>query len=392
MPFVSSSNSCNVQKVGDLKTGLSRASVGFLGYIKYELHAESLLKNSLHSRSEVSVADAKLGFCIAALTYDHKTGVWAASTLVFIDESSSEALTEHLGLQVGMREAEYEAWEAISSLYYSSYSSFAPSYDFTSTIQTAGQACLKYLSRRRLDDWCKRDGIYDLIDDSDNILILPKNNQGEKKDNELMEAEVRTRSKAFKDNTEKTHKSNYHLDPSSIQSPDLTSHTLRSPISSSSNNNHQSNLFSLTSQSNLKAPDHTNNTSNPKKHSSSPSLLRDGSNRKGGDHDQDQVDQIKFKSEEAWYKKFGAEIDDIEGIKAFRDIFQTKLKQSPLSPSDTLNRPATNQKLTSNYNNAHQTMHLSTSKNLTTSNQALNSCDLMELTRIKIELQEIKDQ
>ncbi|CAH7688524.1 expressed protein [Phakopsora pachyrhizi] len=112
MPFVSSSNSCNVQKVGDLKTGLSRASVGFLGYIKYELHAESLLKNSLHSRSEVSVADAKLGFCIAALTYDHKTGVWAASTLVFIDESSSEALTEHLGLQVGMREAEYEAWEA----------------------------------------------------------------------------------------------------------------------------------------------------------------------------------------------------------------------------------------------------------------------------------------
>ncbi|CAH7682776.1 Transketolase, pyrimidine binding domain-domain-containing protein [Phakopsora pachyrhizi] len=73
--------------------------------------------------------------------------------------------------------------------------------------------------------------------------------------------------------------SNYHLDPSSIQSTDLTSHTLRSPISSSSNNNHQSNLLSLTSQSNLKAPDHTNNTSNPRKHSSSPSLLRDGSNR-----------------------------------------------------------------------------------------------------------------
>ncbi|KAI8450940.1 Transketolase, pyrimidine binding domain-containing protein [Phakopsora pachyrhizi] len=73
--------------------------------------------------------------------------------------------------------------------------------------------------------------------------------------------------------------SNYHLDPSSIQSPDLTSHTLRSPISSSSNNNHQSNLLSLTSQSNLKAPDHTNNTSNPRKHSSSPSLLRDGSDR-----------------------------------------------------------------------------------------------------------------
>ncbi|CAH7675638.1 expressed protein [Phakopsora pachyrhizi] len=111
MPFVSSSNSCDVQKVGDLKTGLSRASVGFLGYIGYELHAESLLKNSLHSRSEVAVADDELGFCITALTYDHKTGVWAASTLVCIDESSSETLTEHLGLQVGMREAEYKAWE-----------------------------------------------------------------------------------------------------------------------------------------------------------------------------------------------------------------------------------------------------------------------------------------
>ncbi|CAH7666750.1 hypothetical protein BY996DRAFT_6463852 [Phakopsora pachyrhizi] len=177
---------------------------------------------------------------------------------------------------------------SVSSLYYSPYSSFAPSYDTTDTVQTADQACLKYLSRRRLDDWCKRDGIYDLIDDSEDILILPENNQGEKKDNKLMEAEVvnrsrrkrqRTRSKAFKDNTEKTHKSNYHLDPSSIQSHDLTSHTLRSPISSSSNNNHQSNLLSLTSQSNLKVPDHTNNTRNLRKHSSSPSLLRDGSDR-----------------------------------------------------------------------------------------------------------------
>ncbi|CAH7669360.1 hypothetical protein PPACK8108_LOCUS3970 [Phakopsora pachyrhizi] len=76
---------------------------------------------------------------------------------------------------------------------------------------------------------------------------------------------------------------NYHLDPSSIQSPDSTSHTLRSPISSSSKNKNQSNLLSLTSQNNLKAPDHTNNTSNPRKHSSSPSLLRDGSNQ--GDSD-----------------------------------------------------------------------------------------------------------
>ncbi|KAI8444383.1 hypothetical protein BY996DRAFT_6476065 [Phakopsora pachyrhizi] len=177
---------------------------------------------------------------------------------------------------------------SVSSLYYSPYSSFAPSYDTTGTVQTADQACLKYLSSRRLDDWCKRGGIYDLIDDLEDILILPENNQVEKKDNKPMEAEVvnrswrkrqRTRSKAFKVNTEKTHKSNYHLDPSSIQSPDLTSHTLRSPISSSSNNNHQSNLLSLTSQRNLKAPDHTNNTSNQRKHSSSPSLLRDGSNR-----------------------------------------------------------------------------------------------------------------
>ncbi|CAH7670870.1 expressed protein [Phakopsora pachyrhizi] len=103
---------------------------------------------------------------------------------------------------------------SVSSLYYSPYSSFAPSYDTTGTVQTADQARLKYLSRRRLDDWCKRDGIYDLIDDSEVVLILPENNQGEKKDNELMEAEVvnrsrrkrqRTRSEAFKDNTEKTH-------------------------------------------------------------------------------------------------------------------------------------------------------------------------------------------
>ncbi|KAI8455196.1 hypothetical protein BY996DRAFT_6446440 [Phakopsora pachyrhizi] len=174
----------------------------------------------------------------------------------------------------------------VSSLYYSPYSSFAPSYDTTGTVQTADQAHLKYLSRRRLDDWCKRDGIYDLIDDSGDVLILPEKSHREKKDNKLMEAEVvntsrrkrqRTRSKAFKDNTEKTHKSNYHIDQLSIQSPDLTSHTLRSPISSSSSNNHQSNLLSLTSQSNLKAPDHTDNTSNMRKHSSSPSLLRDGS-------------------------------------------------------------------------------------------------------------------
>ncbi|KAI8450754.1 cyclin-like protein [Phakopsora pachyrhizi] len=127
-------------------------------------------------------------------------------------------------------------------------------------------------------------------------------------------------------------------------------------------------------------------------------LIKSYKNEKEGDHDQDRKDQIELEFEEVWYEKFGAEIDDIEEIcHQILDLLislssQTKLNQSPLSPSDASTRLATNQKLTSNYNNANQTMHLSTSTNLTTNNQALNSCDSMELTRIKIELREIEDR
>ncbi|KAI8452500.1 hypothetical protein BY996DRAFT_8395234 [Phakopsora pachyrhizi] len=98
------------------------------------------------------------------------------------------------------------------------------------------------------------------------------------------------------------------LDPSSIQSPESTSHTLRSPISSSSNNK-QLDLFNYV----IKAGTSYNSASNwpliPIE------LWPAKKIEKGGDHDQDQADQIKLEFEEAWYKKYGAEIDDIEGIK-----------------------------------------------------------------------------
>jgi len=90
------------------------APVGFMGYIGYELLAESLAHYNLPCRSVPDVPDAELGFCNTALSYDHASSTWTATALV-VSSPRTEGPSKHdlhhrFPLAVGLSEIQYQEW------------------------------------------------------------------------------------------------------------------------------------------------------------------------------------------------------------------------------------------------------------------------------------------